>query len=166
MDTFFIIVLILSTIGLIYFSWKALVTRKWKHILGLILSLIPLLSTAIFLWLIFTPYRQIHADDKKYFGEYVFKEIEGKFEYGNINQQELKLFLKSDFTYELSNFNERQFPLSGKWQTCWSDDCQIGFNFDKTNYFLALDVIDSSGRYLKLHKPKHSTGYLVFKKKH
>ncbi len=128
------------------------------------LSAIPITLTAAFFWLVFiAPYRQIHADDKDYFGEYDFTAIEGSFR-TQCKLKSAKLFLKLDFTYSLTEFNEKEFPSSGKWRSCWTDDCQFGFNFDKPNYFIASEVNDSSGLYLKLHKPK-SDNYFVFKKR-
>ncbi|MFN8253751.1 MAG: hypothetical protein U0V75_17900 [Ferruginibacter sp.] len=165
MEYTFIILLILSALSLIYFSWKAISTRRPKYIWGLLISAIPLLSTAIFLWIIFSPYRQIHANDKDYFGEYELSQVEGHTKNVNFGKLKLRLSLHKDFTYNLTSFDEKEYPSSGKWKTCWTDICQFGFNYDNTNRFFAIDVTDDSVKYLKLHKVATSDQYyLVFKK--
>ncbi|MEQ1796681.1 MAG: hypothetical protein ABL872_01945, partial [Lacibacter sp.] len=76
----------------------------------------------------------------------------------------LRLTLNPDFTYTLTNFNEAEFPSSGKWRACWTDDCQFGFNYDKVNYFVANTILDSTRLYLKLHKSAQSNNYFIFRK--
>jgi len=152
-------------VSFIYFSWKTVYKRDWKSILGLIISAIPLILTFIVLWaLVIKPNRQRHSDDKEYFGEYEFYKTEGNL-YQNLEKnKQLRLTLKPDFTYNLTNFNEKEFPPSGKWQSCWTDDCQFGFNYTKPNYFIAEPIVDSPRLYLKLHKTKNSNSYYVFRK--
>lgn len=165
MEYLFIVIIILSVAGFIYFGIKTIVTRRRKHVLGLIISSIPLILTAVLFWVLFIPYREIHAHDKIYFGEYEFKKVEGKSAYKNLNRLKAKLILKPDFTYTLTGFDEQKYPSKGKWRSCWTDDCQFGFNYNKKNYFLAMHESDSSGKFLKLHKSPLSNTYLVFRKK-
>jgi len=165
LEYFYIIVLILSIFSFIYFTWKTIFKRNKKNILGLALSAIPLLLTFISLWIfVIEPYRQRHSDDKEYFGEYEFYKTEGNLIQNIYRNKQLKLTLKPDFTYTLTNFNEIEFPSSGKWQACWTDDCQFGFNYDKPNFFIANQILDSPRVYLKLRKSKESNNYFVFRK--
>ena len=120
----------------------------------------------MFVWtFIIEPTRQRHSNDREYFGEYDFYKIEGSLNETQYKIKNLKLSLNPDFTYNLTSFNEIEFPTSGKWQACWTDDCQFGFNYDKQNFFVANPILDSSILYLKLHKSTQADNYFVFRKR-
>ena len=106
----------------------------------------------------------MHINDKEYFGAYEFYKTEGNLKQNLYKNRQLKLTLNSDFTYNLTNFNKKEFPSSGKWRACWTDACQFGFNYDKPNFFIASIILDSSRLYLKLHKSNQSYNYFVFRK--
>ena len=166
MEYFYIIILLLSIISFVYFAWKLIFRRKKKSIFGLIISAIPLILTFVFVWtFIIEPNRQRHSNDREYFGEYDFYKVEGNLNQNSYKNKQLRILLKPDFTYNLTNLNEEDFPQSGKWQSCWTDDCQFGFNYDKPNYFIASQILDSSKIYLKLHKKTDSNNYLIFRKR-
>jgi 4-amino-4-deoxy-L-arabinose transferase-like glycosyltransferase len=165
LEYFYIIVLILSIISFIYFAWKTIRKRNWRNILGLAISSVPLILTFIVIWIFFiVPNRQRHSNDKEYFGEYEFYKTEGNLNHKFYRNKQLRLKLKPDFTYNLTNFDEPEFPSSGKWQACWTDDCQFGFNYDKPNFFVANQILDSPRVYLKLRKSKESNNYFIFRK--
>ena len=72
--------------------------------------------TFLFLWFfIFKPNRQRHSKDKEYFGEYELYKIKGDLNQHLYKNKKLKIVLKSDFTYNLTSFNETEFQDETNW---------------------------------------------------
>lgn len=118
---------------------------------------------SVFIWLvIINPYKQLHADDHLYFGDYVFIKAEGAKNILSLKNSHLTLH--PDFTYSLFDFNEPGFPKKGKWQSCWTDDCKFGFSYDQSTRFYAIPEQDSTKVILKLFKKADAGTTFFFRK--